>query len=208
MHIGAEESFEGLQLAFPFLAWISGERVNSIDEWYFPSLSWIGGNLEVDFKPAQEYLVLPSLQQLHQLKVHFRENNQDLHGLDALKNLHTLVLNNDLDIHIKQSGLFCFGALQMAGSTLIVADSPCVYRLDSLGPLQQIGGLRLENSGIRDLDSLQTVSMTGDELIIRGNNTLDDCVARQLARLLLEEPNRTNFDTSKVKVFGNGNPHC
>lgn len=118
-------------------------------------------------------------------------------------------VTGDVSIRLEQSGLFGFGALQEIGGTLAVRDSPYIYRLDALGNLQSIGGLELEATGLRDLAALQNLSMTaGGKIVIRYNQALDDCSAQALARQLLQEPNRTNFNSSRVKVYGNGFSDC
>lgn len=105
------------QVSVPYLTWVSGDfhviGENPLDEVYFPRLSWVGGNVILDMRNNLEYVDTPSLKKAKKLKVHFRTNNVDLNGQNALTELTTLELHNETqDNNILLNGLANLNLLQ------------------------------------------------------------------------------------------------
>ncbi|WNO08344.1 hypothetical protein [Teredinibacter sp. KSP-S5-2] len=105
------------QVSVPYLTWVSGDfhviGEDPLDEVYFPRLSWVGGDVILDMRNNLEYVDTPYLKKAKKLKVHFRTNNVDLNGQNALTELTTLELQNETqDNNILLNGLANLSLLQ------------------------------------------------------------------------------------------------
>lgn len=88
------------QLGRPYLETIQGSLSITgaihFDELYFPRLYRIGGKLTIDFRNALEYVDMPKMRRLNDLKLIFRGNNVDADGLNGVTQAKNLVIENTI----------------------------------------------------------------------------------------------------------------
>lgn len=188
-HVQATEGLDGLQVAFPYLAWISGdfrlEGPQAVDEWYFPALEWVAGSIRLDFNPALEYVDLPRLESAQQLTVYFRSNNQDLHGLDHLTSLQQLHLINpwrpdepelnDIPLLNGLQGLTELGGLQIDGGSVQNPMPELTAAGGFLEALQQVqGDVEISVLGMQQLYGLGSITTIGGHLWLDGPSQQDE----------------------------------
>ena len=200
--------------------------------WIVPTLETHDDTLEVLAGVTNTLDGFSSL--THFKKLHLRTHPNDIHGpfnfsgLDAvesggsievnlrsvsvsgsfLENLHTI--NDDVEIHVKDSNMFALPALQTIGDRLTIENSPFIPNLSGFSAVTALGGLELvDNVGLNDVTDLHSVNLSNTGYIeIAGNNALGDCEAKQLVRELRNDPNWSNFSSSNTTVSGNGFPDC
>ncbi len=226
----------GVKGLMPLLARVDGTITINIrggaPVWYFDDLKSHAGKLEVI---AGTLNILTGLNQLESIgRLYLRTHANDIYGpfkftgLDKVLTLGSLEyqvrggevltsflaelhrVEGNVEIQIKNTGVFGLGSLDEIGGWLQIHDSPWIYDLAEFGQLTQAGGLSLEdNDGLQDVFELSDIVIgTGQTIRITNNPYLGQCNAKTLIRSLRGDPAWNDFNSGNTSATGNGYPDC
>ncbi len=168
------------QLGFPYLYFVSGDfevtGLADLDEFYLPVLQRIHGNMTIDFKEMFEYLQLPSLKKGKKLIVHFRTMSVDLNGLNAITQLGSLELINDVnDPDLLLNGLQGLTQLTTLKITSGGVVNPTTNTdLNDGGFLESLvsvdGDVTIDTTGMSEIYGVGNINHIAGDVIISGGS--------------------------------------
>lgn len=200
--------------------------------WWMPALKTHNGEIEVIAGVLNDLTGFTALEYVQ--KLYLRTHPNDIWGPFKFSGLNELTsagnveikvrsgsapnsflpkletINGNIDINVRDSGLFGLDSVRHVNGRLEIGDSPYISSLNHFSQLISLGSLKLEdNSGLNDVTGLMGVNFNANGYIrIVDNSYLGDCEAKQLVRDLRNNQNWNSFNGNNTYVYGNGYPNC